>query len=62
MMGSRLQVPTFLKEETVAKLIEYNTKKSEPTIFECLLDFVGVLESEEEFDELKRQNFWSSLK
>ena len=51
-----------MKEETVAKLIEYNTKKSEPTIFECLLDFVGVLESEEEFDELKRQNFWSSLK
>ena len=49
-MGSRLQVPTFLKEETVAKLIEYNTKKSRRHSNIVDSDFVGVLESSEEFD------------
>lgn len=36
--------------------------KAEPSIFECLLDFISTLESEAEFDELKRQSFWDALK
>ena len=43
-------------------MIERSLQKAEPTIFECLLDFVSVLESEEHFDQLKKQHFWDSLK
>jgi len=46
MMSSKLYVSTFFKEETVKKLIEIYNAKTEPAIFECLLDFVSILESD----------------
>jgi hypothetical protein len=62
MMGSKQHTPIFFKEEAVKKLIDSFDSRAEPAIYECLLDFISVLESESDFDELKRQRFWDSIK
>lgn len=61
-MTSRIHVPVFFKEEVVNKLVDNYMVKPEPAVYECLLDFISTLETESEFDELKRQHFWDSLK
>ena len=61
-MTSKLYLLTFFKELTVMKLIYVFEFHAEPCILECLLDLISTLESDAEFDELKRQNFWDMLK
>jgi hypothetical protein len=43
MMGSKLHVPVFLKESTVEMLINCYEAKTEPAIYESLLDLISVL-------------------
>lgn len=61
-MTSRLFASTFFKEEAIKKLLDIYNSKNDCSIYECLLDFISALETEAEFDELKKQNFWDSLK
>jgi len=61
-MSSKQHQSLFFKEQTINKLIKEYENKAEPSIYECLLDFIVTLENDKEFEELKKQGFWECLR
>ncbi len=61
-MSSKQYQSLFFKEQIISALVKEYNQKSEPSIYECLLDFIVTLENEKEFEELKKQDFWSCLR
>jgi hypothetical protein len=61
-MSNKQQQSLFFKEQIILALVKEYSKKPEPSIYECLLDFIVTLDNEKEFEELKKQDFWSCLR
>jgi len=45
-MTSKIHSQIFFKEEVVNQLIDIFNAKAESSIFECLLDFISILETD----------------
>jgi len=54
-MTSKQHQSLFFKEQLILKLVKLYEVKSEPSIYECLLDFIVTLDNDKEFEELKKQ-------
>jgi hypothetical protein len=61
-MSNKQQQSLFFKEQIILALIKEYEAKSEPSIYECLLDFIVTLDNDKEFEELKKQDFWTCLR
>lgn len=48
-MAHKHHQPVFFKEKAILKLVKEYNIKPEPSIYECLLDFIVTLDSDKEF-------------
>lgn len=61
-MSNKQHQSLFFKEQIILALVKEYNAKPEPSIYECLLDFIVTLDNDKEFEELKKQDFWTCLR